>query len=334
MLRFRPRRSLKSNGEHEMRIAIVGAGGVGAYVAALLDGRGHEIVLLDRGEHLRTLRDAGVLVRSRGRGELRASLPATNDPASVGTVDLVLYAVKTYDNPTAIPAMRPLIDPDTAIVTLQNGVGNVEQLAAEYGATAVLGGPMVGGGTRVAPGVIEHVLPPESEYIEVGALEPASRAWAESVRELLTPTGMRANVVDDVQTTLWKKLLAMASLASVGCLTRAITAEWRDHSATRDLYARLVHEAATVGRAEGLGIDEATIDTTLAAPDKLGPAHRTSMAADLERGARLEVEAIQGEVVRRARRHGIDVPAFETAYATLQFADSRAVAQAAPVGAQ
>ena len=317
-----------------MRIAIVGAGGVGAYFAALLDGQGHEIVLLDRGEHLRALRAAGVLVRSRGHGELRASLPATEDPASVGPVDLVLYAVKTYDNPTAIPSIRPLVGPDTTIVTLQNGVGNVEQLAAEYGAAAVLGGPMVGGGTRVAPGVIEHVLPPESEYVEVGALVPASRARVEAVRDVLTPTGMRVNVVEDIQTTLWKKLLAMASLASVGCLTRALTAEWRDHPATRGLYARLVREAAEVGRAEGLAIDDATVEATLGQPDKLGPAHRTSMGADLERGNRLEVEAIQGEIVRRAGRHGILVPAFETAYAALQFADSRAVAESAPVGAR
>ena len=317
-----------------MRIGIVGAGGVGAYFAALLDGRDHQITLLDRGEHVRALRDDGVVVRSRGRGELRAHLPATDDPASVGPVDLVLYSVKTYDNATAIPSMRPLINPDTTIVTLQNGVGNVEQLVAEYGEAAVLGGPLVGGGTRVAPGVIEHVLPPESEYIDLGALVPASRARAIAVRDVLAPTGMQVNVVDDIQTTLWKKLLAMASLASVGCLTRAITADWRDHPATRGLYARLVGEAAAVGRAEGLAIDEVTVEATLAAPDKLGPAHRTSMAADLERGHRLEVEAIQGEVVRRAQRHGVAVPAFETALAVLRHADSRAVMEAAPVGAR
>ena len=315
-----------------MRIAIVGAGGVGAYFGALLDGRGHETVLVDRGDHVWALRDDGIRVRSRGRGELRASLPATDDPATVGPVDLVLYAVKTYDNPGAIPSMRPLVGPDTTIVTLQNGVGNVEQLAAEYGQAAVLGGPLVGGGTRVAPGVIEHVLPPESEYVDLGALVPASRGRAETVRDVLAPTGMRVNVVDDVQTTLWKKLLAMASLASVGCLTRTITADWRDHPATRGLYARLVREAAAVGCAEGLAIGAATVETTLAAPDKLGPAHRTSMAADLERGHRLEVEAIQGEVVRRADRHGIAVPTFKTAYAVLQHADSRAVAEAAPIG--
>lgn len=318
-----------------MRIAIVGTGGVGAYLGALLDGRGHEIVLVDHGEHLAALRDNGILVRSRGRGELRASLPATDEPATVGAVDLVLYAVKTYDNPTAIPRLRPLVGPTTTVVTLQNGVGNVEALAAAYGEAAVLGGPMVGGGTRVAPGVVEHVLPPESEYIDLGALVPASRDRAEAVREVLAPTGMAVSVVDDIQATLWKKLLAMASLASVGCLTRAITAEWRTYPPTRELYATLVREAALVGRAEGLAIDDATVEATLAQPDKLGPAHRTSMAADLERGQRLEVEAIQGEVVRRAERHEICVPAFRTAYAVLQHAESRAVAAlATPVGAR
>ena len=116
----------------------------------------------------------------------------------------------------------------------------------------------------------------------------------------------------------------MASLASVGCLTRLGTADWRDHPGTRGLYARLVHEAAAVGRAEGIAVDDETVQWALTQPDRLGPAHRTSMAADLERGMRMEVEAIQGEVVRRAARHGLAVPAFETAYAVLQALDSRA----------
>jgi len=307
-----------------MRIAMMGAGGVGAYFAVMLDGRGHEIVLIDRDEHAHALARTGVVVRSRSRGELRATLPATDDPRSVGPVDLVLYAVKTYDNAAAIASMAPLVGPSTTIVTLQNGVGNVELLAAAYGEAAVLGGPMVGGGTRVAPGEVEHVLPPESEYVDVGALLPASRARAELVRDVLAPTGMRVNVVGDVQTTLWKKLLAMASLASVGCLTRSITADWRAKPSTRDLYARLVREAAEVGQAEGLAIDDAAVEATLGQPDKLGPAHRTSMAADLDRGQRLEVDAIQGEIVRRARRHGIAAPAFEVANAVLQYADARA----------
>lgn len=307
-----------------MRIAIVGAGGVGAYLGVLLADRTEEVVLIDHGEHLRALTSEGVQIHSRARGELSARLPATDDPAQVGPVDLVLYCVKTYHNTVAVPALRPLVGPGTSILTLQNGVGNVEQLAAAYGAGAVIGGALTGGGTRVAPGQIEHVLPVEAETIDLGALEAGSASQAEAAADVLAPTGLTVRVVSDIQLTLWVKLLAMASLASVGCLTRLGTALWRDHPSARALYARYVQEATAVGRAEGLAVDDETVEWALTQPDRLGPAHRTSMAADLERGVRMEVEAIQGEVVRRAARHGLAVPAFETAYAVLALLDSRA----------
>lgn len=313
-----------------MRIAIVGAGGVGAYLGVLLADRGNDVVLIDRGKHVRTLAAEGVHIRSRARGDLHARLPATECPAEVGSVDLVLYCVKTYDNAEAIPALRPLIGPNTSILTLQNGVGNVEQLSAAYGSRAVLGSALTGGGTRVAPGQIEHVLPVEAETIDLGAVDPASAEQAVAVGAVLAPTGLTVRVVSDIQRTLWIKVLAMASLASVGCLTRLGTADWRVHPGTSDLYARLVHEATAVGRAEGLDVDDDTVQWALTQPDRLGPAHRTSMAADLERGVRMEVEAVQGEVVRRAARHGLAVPAFQTAYAVLQVLDSRASAVRRP----
>jgi 2-dehydropantoate 2-reductase len=307
-----------------MRIAMVGAGGVGAYLGVLLADQGNDVVLIDRGEHVHALATNGVTIRSRARGELHAQLPATERPAEIGPVDLIIYGVKTYHNATAIPDMRPLVGPETSILTVQNGVGNVEQLAEAYSPRAVLGGALTGGGTRVGPGLIEHVLPVEAETIDLGAIDPAGAAQAAAAAAVLAPTGLSVSVVDDIQQTLWIKVLAMASLASVGCLTRLGTADWRDQPGTRALYSRLVHEATAVGRAEGLDVDDETVQWALTQPDRLGPAHRTSMAADLERGVPMEVEAVQGEVVRRAVRHGLEVPAFETAYGVLQALNSRA----------
>ena len=289
----------------------------------LLAGRGNDVAVVDHGEHVDAIGRDGITIRSRARGELHARVTATVDPATIGPVDLVLYCVKAYDNAEAIPAMRPLVGPETSVLTLQNGVGNVEQLAEAYGARTVLGAAVTGGGTRVAPGTIEHVLPVEAETIDLGPLDPAAVDRAEAARAVLEPTGLAVQMVSDIQRTLWVKLLAMGSLASVGCLTRLGTADWRGHPATRALYARLVREAAAVGLAEGLTIDDATVEATLAQPDQLGPAHRTSMHADLERGARMEVEAVQGEVVRRAARHGLAVPAFETVYAVLRCLNDR-----------
>ncbi len=315
-----------------MRIAIVGAGGVGGYLAALLEGSA-DLAVVDVGPHLDAIRRDGLVVRSRARGELRTRPRATDNPAEIGSVDLVVYAVKTYDNDVAIPALRPLVGPQTTIVTVQNGIGNVERLAAAYGAAAIVGGPTVGGGTRVAPGVIEHVLPPEAEYIELGSLDPAARDRARAARDALAPSGLTLRLVDDIHRILWAKLLAMASLAAVGCLTRTPTAGWRDHPQARGLYARLVREAAAVARADGAALDDAAVEGVLAQPDRLGPGHRTSMAADLERGERLEVEAVQGEIVRRAARHGVPAPALETVYAVLRHADDRARATSHPAPA-
>jgi 2-dehydropantoate 2-reductase len=304
-----------------MKIAVVGAGGVGGYLAALLHER-HEVSLVDRGEHLAALRTDGLRARSQARGELFARLPATDQPAEIGQVDLVLYCVKTYDNEVAIPSLRPLVGPETVILTFQNGVGNLERLVEGYGEEAVLAAGLVGGGTRTAPGLIEHTFTSGQEYAELGgAVDPTRR---DAIVATLGATRLTVRVVENIHLALWLKLLMMAGLSAVGSLTRVKTADWRDHPATRALYAHLVAEAVAVGRAEGLPISDAEVEAALAGPDRVGPAHRTSLAIDLQRGERLEVEAIQGEIVRRAAHHGIPVPAYEVVYAVLRHADDRA----------
>ena len=304
-----------------MKIAVVGAGGVGGYLAALLHER-HEVALVDRGGHLDALRNTGLRVRSQARGELLARIPATDQSGEVGPVDLVLYCVKTYDNEVAVPSLRPLVSPETVVLTLQNGVGNLERLVEAYGTGAVLAAGLVGGGTRTAPGLIEHTFTIDQQYVELGGAVDAERR--EPVVAALAATGLTVREVENIHLALWLKLLMMAGLSAVGSLTRVKTADWRDHPTTRALYARLVAEAVAVGRAEGLPITDADVEAALAGPDRVGPAHRTSLATDLERGQRLEVEAIQGEVVRRAARHAIPVPAYEVAYAVLRHADERA----------
>ncbi len=206
--------------------------------------------------------------RSRGHGELHARLPATDDPTEVGPADLLLFCVKTYDNDATIPGLRPMVGPNTAILTVQNGLATSSscprrtartQCSAERWLAAGPGLLPVSSSTSCRPS------PSTSKWARSGRRQVSTLSWR---APSLSPPGWRS-VVEDIQLTLWAKLLAMGSLSALGCLTRLGTAEWRGHPATRELYATLVGEAASVARAEEIALDDATVDQALAQPTDL-----------------------------------------------------------------
>lgn len=298
-----------------LKVAVMGAGAVGGYFGGRLALAGHEVHFVARGEHLRALQAEGLRVRS-ARGDFHVRVHATGDPREVGPVDLLLFTVKTYDLEAAAEAARPMVGPQTLVLPLQNGVDAPDYLAEVYGVDRVLGGSCKIEVTVAAPGVIEHPSPLAS--IAFGELSGGLSPRVERLREVFQAAGgAEVEASPDIRRVLWEKLIFLATLSAFTTATGLPIGPVREHPPTRELLARMLGEVTAVARAEGIALPDDHPDRVLAFILGLPGTMKSSMQRDRERGRRLEVEAIQGAVVRRARRHGIPVPVTETLYAIL-----------------
>ncbi|MCL4811726.1 MAG: 2-dehydropantoate 2-reductase [Vicinamibacteraceae bacterium] len=301
-----------------MRIAIIGPGAVGGYFGARLAAAGHEVLFIARGAHRRAIMERGLLVWSPF-GDLVARGAAPEDPSEIGPPDLVILAVKTYDNATALPLLRTIAGPDTVVLTLQNGVDSAEEIATVIGEAPVLGGTAYIAAAIRAPGLIEHTGRYHrivfGEWFRPGS-EPSPRAAA--IGAVLTEAGVVAEVVPDARVAIWEKFIYLAPLAAFTAATRLPTgATWND-PVLRAQFMGAVREVVAVGEAEGIPLaagQETRIERLM---QVVLPGMRSSMLIDLSAGKRLEVETLQGAVVRRAARHGVPVPIMTTLYAVLK----------------
>jgi 2-dehydropantoate 2-reductase len=290
-----------------MRIAVIGAGAVGGYYGGMLARAGHDVLLVARGAHLAALRESGLTVRATA-GAFTVHPRAVADPADVGPVDLVLFAVKTYDNDTALPHLGPLTGADTIVLTLQNGVDSPDEVAAVVGRSRVLGGAAYIATAVTAPGVIEQTGMHHRIVFGEPFDPPADvTARAAAVRDALAAAGISTEAVSDARTPLWEKLVYLAPFAGFTGAARLPIGPLWTHEDTRDLFIRACGEVQAVARAEGREY-----------ADALPPSTRSSLLIDLQHGKRIEVEALQGALVRRARGHGVAVPIMETLYAVLR----------------
>ncbi|HWQ28199.1 MAG TPA: 2-dehydropantoate 2-reductase [Dehalococcoidia bacterium] len=296
-----------------MRIAIVGAGGVGGYFGAVLARAGHDVIFVARGETLAALRSRPLLVRDV-TGDFEVRVPATDDPRSAGPVDLVVLAVKTYDLDEAALAAKPLVGPDTGVLAVQNGVEHGERVATAFGREAALPGATFVVAHREAPGVIRRTDP--AQRVEFAPLAPEGRARAERAAEALRSAGVDARIVDDLPTVLWRKLALVDVTSTLGCLTRAPLGVWLSEPESRDLMRRAAREVETVAVALGLPLAGAA-DQVMATLERVEPTLEPSMLVDLRNGRPLEIDAIQGAVVRYGRERGVATPVNELTYAAL-----------------
>jgi 2-dehydropantoate 2-reductase len=279
---------------------------------------GNDVTLIARGAHLAAIRERGLTVRA-ARGEFTVHPGVSDRPSEVGPVGLVLLAVKTYDNDTALPMLRPLTGPATIVLTLQNGVDSPSEAARIVGGSHVLGGAAYIATAIAAPGVIEqtgaHHRIVFGEAFDAPA-EVSSRATM--IRELLQEAGIEAEAVPDARVPLWEKYVYLATFAGFTGGGRLPIGPLWQHEETRDLFIRACGEVEAVARAEGVPVTSEIPARVRAYADALPPTTRSSLLIDLQTGKRLEVEALQGALVRRARAHGIAVPIMETLYAILR----------------
>jgi 2-dehydropantoate 2-reductase len=301
-----------------VKIAVMGAGGVGGYFGGRLAQGGHDIHFVGRGPHLAAIRANGLRVRSvRGDFSLPPErTPATDDPASIGPCEVVLFTVKSFDTDTAAPALGPLLGSGTAVISLQNGIDNEEKLAAHIGAEHVVGGVAFIFAGIAEPGVIRDSGGPAR--ILVGEFDRRRTPRVEGFVAACTESGIDAAVATDIGVALWSKWAFICAQAGLTAATGLPIGEIRDAPAAWDLFRQVVTEAWQVGRAEGVALPDDLVEQHLAFTQSLEPDGRSSLHDDKVAGRRMEVEALIGELVRRAEAHGVPAPAARAVYAILE----------------
>ena len=293
-----------------MKIAIVGAGGVGGYFGARLAAAGHEVAFLARGAHKDAMKAKGLTVHSP-LGEIHLPSPdVVDDPAAVGPCEIVLFCVKLWDVPDAAEIVRPMLSAESCVVPIQNGVSVTDTLSGLLGAEHVLGAVTQISASIEAPGVIRH----HGDFArlifgELGG-EPGggSSARVERLEASCQAAGIEARVSPDIAVDIWQKFVFLAAMAGATAFYRVPIGEIRDDPECRARLEALLRETAAVGRAKGVRLPEGLEEGSLGFLDNLPPAMKSSMQLDLERGRRLELEWLNGEVVRLGAELGVPTP--------------------------
>ncbi|HEX7085200.1 MAG TPA: 2-dehydropantoate 2-reductase [Vicinamibacterales bacterium] len=303
-----------------MRVAVVGSGAVGGYYGALLARAGHAVTFVARGRHLAAIREHGLRVRGP-YADFVARAPATDDTQGIGPVDLVLFAVKTYDNDSALPLLPPLVGPETIVLPLQNGVDSPEQAAAVVGKAPVLAGAAYIATSIVEPGVIEQTgTYRRIAFGEVFARQPALSERVARLDAVFREADIQSEPAADGRVPLWEKFVYLAPFAGItGASRQPIGVVREDAAARRQLFAGF-REVAALAAAEGIPIAGDLLTRIEGYVDGVPASMRSSLLIDLLNGRRIEVEALQGSVVRRAAQLGVPVPVMETLYAVLRIA--------------
>ncbi|MDX1686798.1 MAG: 2-dehydropantoate 2-reductase [Candidatus Promineifilaceae bacterium] len=299
-----------------MRVAIFGAGGVGAYFGGRLAQAGEDVTFIARGSHLEALRDNGLQVQSVAGDFVVKPAQATDDPAAVGEVDVVLVAVKAWQVPEAAAMMAPLVGSNTVVVPLENGVEAPDQLAAELGQEHVAGGLCRIISYIAAPGVIHHVG--AEPYVAFGELDNRLSRRLERLRAAFDrAAGVTAEIPADIKVAMWRKFLLIATFSGVGAVTRAPIGVVRSRPKTRAMLQQALREIYDVGRARGVALEEEAIEAATTFMDNLPPEATASMQRDILEGRPSELESQNGAVVRLGAEAGVETPLHRFIYSAL-----------------
>jgi 2-dehydropantoate 2-reductase len=299
-----------------MKIAVMGAGGVGGYFGARLAQSGADVTFIARGAHGAAIREKGLKVFSSNGDVLVQPAKAVSDPAMVGPVDVVMFCVKLWDVDTAAEACRPLIGPDTAVICFQNGVDAEERVAAVLGDRHAVGGVAAIAALIEEPGVIRHMG--TMAWLKYGELDGHASPRLEAFDEACKKAGFEASVSPDITVDIWRKFAFLAPLAGATAATRMPIGPILAEAGTRRLFADLIAETVAVGRARGAWLEDGIEDKQVAFAEGLPGEMKASMLGDLERGNRLELEWLTGAVVRLGRELGVPTPVSDTVYAVLK----------------
>ena len=288
-----------------MKILVMGSGAVGGYFGSVLHSSGNDVRFVARGEHLKAIRERGMVVESVTSGNFTITPEAFERPDGSWKADMVLFTVKGYDNPVAIEIMKPAVGPGTAILTLQNGIGSGDALGKAFGREKVLLGLTYVDATRTGPGLILE----EGGNCNVifGEEDRSMSAKAIAVNEVLKAAKVNVTLSPNIMFELWKKLVYICGLSGMTCVTRSPLKEILAVPMTLDVMREVMREAEAVARAKGIVFEDGYVQSIIAKWIATGGKNTSSMYTDLLRGNPLEVEVLNGAVARIGREAGVPV---------------------------
>ena len=298
-----------------MKIAVMGAGSIGGYFGGMLSQGGHQVTLIARGAHLKAIQDSGLKIITDDR-EFIFRCDATDNPNSVGPVELVLLTVKTYHNSQAVPAMLPMVAADTSVLCLQNGIDSYQAAAQIVGAEKILPGAAYVEASLAGPGVVRQ----SGQLVRIvfGEMDGVNSDRGSLILQALEQSGIPAEFTQDIQRTLWTKFLFIATMAGVTTLARETMAQLMSRPEWRETIVDCMREIEAVGRAQGVALAEDVVSSTMGYIEGSLEQLHASMHADIMAGRPLELEALNGAVVRAGRMAQVPTPINNLIYAMVK----------------
>ncbi len=291
-----------------MKIAFMGAGGVGGFYGGRLANAGYDVSFIARGAHLEAMRGNGLTIENEPQGNIHVPhVTATDDPASLGVVDVLVMAVKLWDTEKAARFVKPVVGPKTTVVSFQNGVIKDDILRRAFGDAAVIGGVGYVATHISRPGVIHQTG--TMQRIIIGEYDGTRSERVVALHVALLKAGIKAEISDDIRRTLWEKYVFLVGLSGSTTTMRSTIGPIRENAQTRAFLFDLMRETVAVGRAHGVNLPEDYADQRLAFVDTMAVDMTSSMHHDLTSGNPLEVRWLSGGVVELGAQVGVPTPA-------------------------
>ena len=289
-----------------MKIAVMGSGGVGGYFGARLAVGGSDVTFVARGPHLAAMLEHGLTIEG-GPDEIHLrGVKAVEDPAAAGVVDLVLFAVKLWDTDAAIEKIRPIVGPNTVVISLQNGVLKDDDLTRAFGRARVMGGVCYIATTIARPGVIGQTG--ALQRLVFGEFDGEATPRASRFLDACLRGGIKAELSRTIRRDIWEKFVFLVALSGTTTAMRSAIGQIRANAQTRAFLLDMMREVVAVARAHGIDLPADYAEAQLKLADGLAPDMTSSMYRDLEHGNRLEVRWLSGSVVELGAAAGIATP--------------------------
>ena len=291
----------------KLKVAVVGAGGTGAYYGGALAKAGHDVTFIARGSHLDAINKSGLQLNTVLLGDFHLDSPATDDMSSIGPVDLVIFAVKSWGTETAIADMAGLVGNNTLIISTQNGIDSERLLSDAFGKEHVLGCTATVSSMITSPGVVTQAGGPGS--LVVGALTEGQSARANDLATQCVAAGIAAETHENIELAIWEKFTFICALSGMTALTRKPIGEIFAQESTTQMYRQVLLEVAEVGRATGIPLPQSIAADLLATTQAREPFIIGSMGHDLIANNPIEISLLNARVVELGTKHNIKTPA-------------------------